>query len=261
VLSPVELTCRNRHPFSTTAKSGQSIPCPQCGVSVWIGKYARGRQAALRPSPSRVTGNAPAVDIRLQPAPAGRVLDGVVIPPPARAPAAPAAPDLSGKRPVGAARKQEPEPGYGPHLQPGPGPWCDLCAHLGNHTKSGRWTPATWQAELAGDPWQARVCGNCLRRLRAMGAVTLAHELPRASTARRGEPYRPAGGVPVEVRCRGCGARAGLPAPGACPCGRADWVVSRRVSGAPGRTGSLPAAAPAAAGRVNPTIALSGVYR
>jgi len=263
VLPPVGLTCRNGHPFSTTAKSGQSIPCPRCGVSVWIGKYVRGRQAAARPSPSRVNGNALAVRTRPQTAPGARVLDGVVIPPPTRTAAEPAGPDLSRKHPARTGRKREPEPGYGQHLQPALGPWCDVCAHLGDHTKSksGRWTVATWEAELTGDPWHARVCGSCLRRLRAMGAVTRAQELPRSRAGRPGELYRPAAGLPVEVRCRGCGARAGLPPPDACPCGRADWEVSRRVTGASGRTGSLPAAAPAAAGPVNQTIALSGVYR
>jgi hypothetical protein len=78
-LPPVGLTCRNGHPFSTTAKAGQSIPCPGCGVSVWIGKYARGRQAAVRsPVPARpavvkANGRSAGVVVR-RPVPAPRLV-------------------------------------------------------------------------------------------------------------------------------------------------------------------------------------------
>lgn len=89
-------------------------------------------------------------------------------------------------------RGREPGPGFGEHLVPDAGLWCQVCSLMGWRNGSGRFARATVALEMQ---WDGRivVCGNCLARIRKRfpGEVVSVRKLPgQAGPPRNGTVYR-----------------------------------------------------------------------
>jgi hypothetical protein len=187
-------------------------------------------------------GTAAAMAVRAKELRAGRVVEGVVIPPGGLAEDEPA--------PAAPRRwRHVAEPVLGGALQPAAGRSCDMCQFEDRRTQRGYWPAARYEAELrAASRHHALLCGNCLRQLGAQGVVIHARELPDAGPPRPGEIRRPAvlrDGAAGAAWCSRCGFERDPLVPDACPCGRRAWVS--RGSGGAGRAGSrlpLPASRP-----------------
>jgi len=123
--------------------------------------------------------------------PGDGVLSGVPVPP-SRLPALPAAkpkPVLMIRAEPVPPRRKEPVPGFGEHLVPEVGPWCQVCSFMGWRNGSGHFTRATVALETQRDG-RLLVCGNCAARIRKRfpGEVLTARKLP-------GQPGPPRNGT------------------------------------------------------------------
>jgi hypothetical protein len=90
-------------------------------------------------------------------------------------------------------RREERGPGFGEHLVPHAGTWCEVCSEMGWRNGSGHFARATVALETQHDG-RYLVCGNCAARIRKSfgGEVLSARKLPdRPGPPRTGTVYRP----------------------------------------------------------------------
>jgi hypothetical protein len=128
--------------------------------------------------------------------PSSSALNGVAISPsrlPALQVARPKSVLILRGEPAVPVRREQRSPGFGEHLVPGAGPWCEVCSLMGWRNGIGRFARATVALETQRDG-RLLVCGNCTAwmRKRFPGEVLSARKLPgRPGPPRDGAVYRP----------------------------------------------------------------------
>jgi hypothetical protein len=181
------------------------VKCPRCRKSKKVPRRRGSAARLVRPGPrqsvpARARPRIPAVKRDLPPGrtrPGGRELIGVPIPP-----QRPAVPQPVNPKPVLAVRTEPvatqrgaPEPGYGRHLVPEFGPWCEVCSFMGWRNDESRFARATVALEMLRDG-RILVCGRCATRIRNnfRGEVLAMRKLPgQPASPRNGAVYRAAG--------------------------------------------------------------------
>jgi hypothetical protein len=134
--------------------------------------------------------------------------------------------------------REERGPGFGEHLVPQAGPWCEVCSFMGWRNGSGHFARAAVALQTQRDG-RILACGNCTARIRKKfpAEVLSARKLTKSAGAashRDGVPSRgtTTAGGPVRV-VRAAGGNRAVPAVHATRAGDpVDGVVTRGTAAA-----------------------------